>query len=165
FGTTDISVYDASTLQLKRRLDVNALSTFFAGMAGDGLGGQDFSYYQFNANPGDSLTVDVTAFNAAEAGNSGEFQNGLQPGLGLFDAAGNLVATASDDGSGHAQILYTVPDGAGGAYFVQVLGENDSIGEYVLDVSGATGAANPFTVTATDPTANSHHTSFSSMTV
>src|SRR5262249_49666980 len=61
--------------------------------------------------------------------------------------------------------LYTVPDGAGGAYFVQVLGENGSIGEYVLNVSGATAAANPFTVTATDPAANSHHTSFSSMTV
>jgi hypothetical protein len=164
FGVTDIAVYDANTLQLKRRMDVNALPTFFGGLGGDGLGGLSQDWFRFSANAGDDLTLTADAFNAAEAGNSGEFQNGLMPNIALYDSGGNLVASATDDGTGMATIHYHVPAGAGGAYYVQLTSENDTLGEFVLHVGGNTGAPDAFVVTATDPAAGSHLASFSAMT-
>src|SRR5690606_20839713 len=52
----------------------------------------------------------------------GEFDNGLNPMLRLYDAEGNLVA--SDDNSApdsrNAQLMFQVPRGAAGTYFVEV---------------------------------------------
>src|SRR5262249_14490857 len=111
-----------------------------------------------NTNDGDSLNITVAAFNS---GDSGEFQNSLVPTITLFDSNGNPVAS----GDANNPILYTVPGGAAGTYYVSVGTADETTGEYVLNVSGATGAPDPFTVTATDPLAGSHLQSISSMTV
>src|SRR5206468_1434549 len=123
-----------------------------------------------NANAGDNLNITANAFNGNEFGdNPGEFQNLLDVTLNLYDSNGNLVASgdASDEGQTltFENIQYTVPEGAGGTYYVQVTAEEKTIGEYVLNVSGNTAPADPFTVTATDPAAGAHLRSISSMTV
>jgi protocatechuate 3,4-dioxygenase beta subunit len=164
-GVNTISVYDANTLQLKRRLSEPGVANFIGGLGGDGLGGTDAHYYSFNASDGNNLTITDTAFNSSEAGGTGEFANGLQPVLALFDSSGTQVATATDNGSGVATINYTVPAGAGGTYYVEATAQNKTLGEYTLDVEGATGAATPFTVTATDPANGANLQSVSQITV
>jgi hypothetical protein len=165
FGVDTISVYDANTLQLKRRLPENGVPFFIGGLGGDGLGGTDAHYYSFNANDLDNLTITDTAFNSSENGNTGEFANGLQPVLALFDSSGTQVATATDDGTGTATISYMVPMGAGGTYYVEATAQNKTEGEYTLDVEGATGAATPFTVVSTDPANGSNLQSADHITV
>jgi hypothetical protein len=56
------------------------------------------------------------------AGGSGEFENGLDPAVRVYDASGNLVA--ADDNSApdrlNARLNYNVPLGAEGTYYVEV---------------------------------------------
>jgi hypothetical protein len=167
-----ISVYNADTLAFVQHFDTTSQlnsQEMMAGMGGDGLGGQDLQYYSFNANAGDSLTITGSAFNSSENGNQGEFQNGLSPVLYLYDSNGNQVGSAVDNGSGTAVLNYSVS--TSGTYYAEIASQNKTYGEFVLNVTGNTGAQTPFTVTnAVGPNeyltnGNQYYRSISQMTV
>jgi hypothetical protein len=92
---------------------------------------QDEDWYSFATNAGDKLKVKLTL-----PGSSSGFQfvNNLAPMVQLYDPNGNLVA------AGSTAFNYTVPAGQGGTYAIRVFGASKTEGEYVLQVSGATGA-------------------------
>jgi sugar lactone lactonase YvrE len=128
---------------------------------------QDTDTYSFAATAGNKLTIAT----ATPGGGPGQFVNTFDPALNLYDSNGNLVA--SDDNSGsdgrNALIHYTVPTGASGTYYIQVLASpltsTPTSGEYALSVKGATGPLPPFQVTATDPPAGALLQSLPSITV
>ncbi len=68
----------------------------------------------------------------------GAFDNGLIPVVRLYNPSGNLVAevqgTASDQ---QVRLKYKVPKNGGGLYAIEVEGLEDSQGEYVLSINGA----------------------------
>src|SRR5688500_18981719 len=72
-------------------------------------------FYKFVANAGDALVI--TSANDDPL---------LDLSMGLYDSAGNLVASNEDGGTDgrNARIEYVVPAGQGGAYFVAVGAEN-----------------------------------------
>jgi hypothetical protein len=123
----------------------------------------DQNWFHFNANAGDSLTITGSAFNSNENGNSGQFQNSLSPVVSLYDANGNQLATASDNGTGTASFPFAA--GYTGTYYVQIMPQNGTSGEYVLNVSGNTAPADPFTVTSTIPPSGVYLQTVSQMTV
>jgi sugar lactone lactonase YvrE len=93
---------------------------------------QDEDWYSFATSAGNKLKVTLTLPGSSTGG---QFANGLSPVIQLYDSNGNLVA------SSNTSFTYTVPTGQGGTYAVRVLGANSTEGEYVLQVTGATGAA------------------------
>lgn len=99
-----------------------------------------FHFYSVEANAGDQLEID-TRLPAAAAG---EFVNPLDIAVELYDPTGTLVGSSSTGSLSHTTL-------ASGRYTVRVLGEAATEGEFVLNVSGHTGAALPFEVVASDP--------------
>jgi ELWxxDGT repeat protein len=103
-------------------------------------------YYRISATAGDSLRLSTLT----PADGAGQFVNSLNPRLELYNASGTLVA-ANDNGAAdgrNAVLNYAVP--STGEYTVRIAGGVG--GEYVLQTSGATGAARPFAVQSpTDP--------------
>ena len=97
-------------------------------------------YYRFEANVGDNLSI----LTSIPGNGSGEFKNTLDIELELFDPIGASVVL---DASGTINHTTTFD----GTYIVRVGSENDTTGEYVLNVTGATGGPGPFEVTTTDP--------------
>ena len=71
---------------------------FVSGLAGDGLGGSNADYYSFNVNAGDNLVITTTTPGGA-SGSGLQFANDLDPTINLYDADGNLVATATGNAS------------------------------------------------------------------
>lgn len=115
-------------------------------------------HHAFQAAAGDVLTL-VTATPGDPAA---EPINNLDPLLALYDPAGNLVASnnnGADDGR-NARITYTVPSGAGGAYVARVATVT-GVGDYTLEITGATGGTTqPVTVTSSPLVNNSVVTAF-----
>jgi hypothetical protein len=91
----------------------------------------DEDWYSVATNPGDHLRVTLT-LPGSPAG--AQFVNTLSPIIQLYDSGGNLVA------SGTTALNYTVPAGKGGSYGIRILSANNTQGEYVLHVQGATGS-------------------------
>lgn len=95
-------------------------------------------FYQITANDGDKLHFDVSAVKPVA---------GL-PELLLYDQNGNLVAIAAGNGfDGKSSVIdFTVPDGFGGNWTVQVTGSPNAPDPkknhftYDLQIRGATGA-------------------------
>jgi hypothetical protein len=85
------------------------------GFIGDGSFGStsgDYDFYQFEARAGQSVTVDIDAF---------DLGTGLDSVVGIFDSLGSLLASNDDFGfSLDSFLTFTVP--ASGAYFVVVGG-------------------------------------------
>lgn len=109
-------------------------------------------YYTITAT--DSTPIEVEANTPASS--SGQFADDLAPALFLYDAAGNLVASAGTSAAGStADLDYNVPTGLGGVYYIEVAASTTTSqptsGEYVLSVKGATGASPPVGPTSTIP--------------
>jgi len=134
-------VFDLHTYQLKREMgwreDLIALSS--SEMSTD-------DYYTFHAQASDALAITTTTPGDAP----GQFLNGLDPFVELYAPAGALVAT-DDNGAAdgrNVQLSYSAP--VGGTYTVRLAAVPGSRGEYVMQISGHTGAK-PFAVDRTDP--------------
>ena len=67
---------------------------FVSGLGGDGLGASSSDWYSFNVNAGDNLVITTTTPGATSASGL-QFANDLDPTINLYDASGNLVATAT----------------------------------------------------------------------
>jgi methionine-rich copper-binding protein CopC/protocatechuate 3,4-dioxygenase beta subunit len=152
-GGGQLDVYDPNTFNLITRLPV-ATQGYVAGLAGDGIGGQTRDWYQFNVNAGDNLVITTTTPGGTTA-NGLEFENNLNPTINLYDAAGNLVATATGNASDGRNDVINWTALSSGSYRVQIQGATkDSLGEYTISIQGATGGQDPFTVTSTSPVQN-----------
>ncbi len=104
-------------------------------------------YYSISVNAGNSLVLTTTT----PANGPGEFVNTLDPRIELIDPTGASVAS-DDDGAAdgrNAQLSHTAL--LTGTYLVRVSATAPTQGEYVLSVTGATGALPAFTAVATDP--------------
>jgi hypothetical protein len=88
------------------------------------------AYYAIDLTAGQ--TINLTTFTPSEG--SGEFQNGLQPVLFLYDPMGNLVATGTPDGDGtNVTLTWTAAAGDSGTYFAQITSASSTSGEYYLE--------------------------------
>ena len=143
-----LDYYDPSTLGYIQSLPV-ATQGYVSGLGGDGLGGSNADWYQFNVNAGDNLVITTTT---PGGGNGQQFENDLDPTINLYDGSGNLVATATGNAPDGRNDIIDWTALASGSYRVQIVGSSKSnLGEYTLSVQGATGGVAPFTVTSTDP--------------
>ncbi|WP_182867972.1 carboxypeptidase regulatory-like domain-containing protein [Rhodopirellula sp. JC639] len=108
----------------------------------------DVDWYQFEVNPGDTLTI-VTS---TPGDGSGQPSNSLDPHLDLYDEMNSMVATDDngDTDGRNAVIQYTVPVGSAGTYRLATRAHS-GIGEYTVSIQGATGTAPPFVVSAVTP--------------
>ena len=99
--------------------------------------GDAFDIYKVQAMEGDALVISTTTPGVA----GGEPVNALDTVIELYDTSGTLVA--SDDNSAadgrNASLAYTVPTGGAGEYHVVVKAANNTAGEYILSVTGASG--------------------------
>jgi hypothetical protein len=104
------------------------------GAIGNGAAAVDADFYSFVANAGDHIVLGTTT----PADGPGEFPNTLNPHIELYDPNGNLVASGAALADGRNETLnYTAV--AAGEYFGRVTGENNTTGEYILQVQGASG--------------------------
>ncbi|WP_152052048.1 S8 family peptidase [Tautonia marina] len=68
----------------------------------------------------------------------GAFENGLIPVVRLYDPSGNIVAEVQGTASNRqVGLKYKVPKNGGGLYAIKVEGLEDTQGEYVLSINGA----------------------------
>ena len=112
-------------------------------------------WYQFNVNAGDNLVLTTTTPGGSSA-NGLQFINDLAPTINLYDASGNLVATATGNAADGRNDVIDWTALTSGSYRVQILGANKTnLGEYTISIQGATGGLTPFTVTSTNPAAGS----------
>jgi methionine-rich copper-binding protein CopC len=153
-GNNFLDEYDPNNLGFLQR--VAPPYTFAAsGLAGDGVGGQGTDWYQFNVNAGDNLVLTTTTPGGSTASGT-QFINDLMPTLNLYDANGNLVATATGNAGDGRNDLINWTALSSGSYRVQIIGATkDTVGEYTIAIQGATGGSFPFTVVSTNPAAGS----------
>ncbi|NLX56992.1 MAG: S8 family serine peptidase [Planctomycetaceae bacterium] len=103
-------------------------------------------YYSVSVNAGDVLTLRTFT----PAGDVGEFVNDVDPVITLYDPSGTEAATDDNSADGrNALLTYTAT--ATGAHTVKVAAATYVPGEYVLVMSGHTGALPSFTVFSTEP--------------
>ena len=153
-GNNFLDEYNASTFAFVQRVDP-PYTYAASGLAGDGLGGSNVDWYSFNVNAGDNLVLTTTTPGGA-AGSGLQFSNNLQPTLDLYDASGNLVATATGNASDGINDIIDWTALTSGSYRVSIVGSsNTNLGEYTISVQGATGGLSPFQVTSTNPAAGS----------
>src|SRR6516164_550727 len=123
------------------------------GAIGNGVAASDGDWYSFSVNAGDNLVLDTTT----PSDGPGEFLNTLNPHIELYDPSANLVASGTALADGRNESLsYTAL--VSGTYLGRVTGESNTIGEYVLQVQGATasspasiqGVVGPVTAAAAD---------------
>jgi hypothetical protein len=89
-------------------------------------------WYSITADAGNTLSIATST----PADGSGEFGNQLDPHIVLLDSNGTIVATGTDGSDGRNETLnYTVPSGAGGTYFIEVLSDHGTRGEYYLNIT------------------------------
>jgi subtilisin family serine protease len=100
-----------------------------------GYAHENGDWYAFSVQAGDALELTTTTPGDAP----GEFGNGLDPSLTLYDPAGNLVAFNADSAPDGRNALLTHLAQSTGLYRV-FLRAHGAPGEYVLHIDGATGA-------------------------
>ncbi|MCH8923500.1 MAG: pre-peptidase C-terminal domain-containing protein, partial [Planctomycetes bacterium] len=114
------------------------------GVAGNAVGAD---FFRVSVNAGDTLTISTTT----PAGGPGEFVNELDPSIELFDPTGASVAVDDNSAADGRNALLNHTAALSGPYTVRVFGAADTSGEYVLNVSGFSGALPPFAVDSTMP--------------
>jgi hypothetical protein len=124
----------------------------------------DEDWYGVSVNAGDHLTLS-TATPAGDPQAPFEFHNQLNPALQLYDPSGVLVASDDNSAPDGKNALLSDTTLTTGTYHVRVYSANNSQGEYVLRVAGATGPRPPFDVTSTNPPANALLRSLPTITV
>ena len=116
-----------------------AVEATYSRVAGMTVVGDNDSY-AVQVNAGDVLNVTTSIPSAGP----GEFVNDLDLAIELYDPLGALVASDATGTLSHVA-------GQTGTYTVRVVAENNSRGEYVLHVSGQTGALPAFKVLTSNP--------------
>jgi hypothetical protein len=113
----------------------------------------DRDFYTISANGNQTIEIET----ATPASLAGDFHNGLDSVLHLFDSAGNLLAT-NDNGAPdgrNAKLSYKVPKNGGGTFYIEVASSEatatSTTGEYFLSVKGARSPQDQFFVTAAEP--------------
>ena len=113
----------------------------------------DRDFYTISANGNQTIEIET----ATPANLAGDFHNGLDSVLHLFDSVGNLLAT-NDNGAPdgrNAKLSYKVPKNGGGTFYIEVASSEatatSTSGEYFLSVKGARTPQDQFTVTAIAP--------------
>ena len=76
---------------------------------------------QFNVNAGDNLVITTTT-PGDRSGNGCQFSNDLDPTINLYDASGNLVATATGNASDGSNDVIDWTALTSGSYRVQIIG-------------------------------------------
>jgi hypothetical protein len=153
-GHNFLDEYNPDTLAFIQRLTPNYQGAA-SGLAGDGVGGRGSDWYQFNVNAGDNLVLTTTTPGVTTAGGL-QLPNDLYPTLNLYDASGNLVASATGNAADGRNDVIDWTALTSGSYRVQIVGARASnVGEYTISVQGATGGLSPFSVTATTLAAGS----------
>ena len=105
-------------------------------------------FYQISVNAGDALSIAT----ATPMDGPFEFQNDLDPLLELYNPGGTLIGSNDNGASDFRNArLVTGALSQPGIYTVAVRSANNTEGEFVLDVAGATGDLGPFQVTGTLP--------------
>ncbi|WP_270934322.1 CARDB domain-containing protein [Falsiroseomonas oryzae] len=107
--------------------------------------------YLVQAVAGDNLVITTTT----PGDGPDQPPNSLDPRIELYNPSGVLVASSDNDGPDGRNVLlnYVVPAGTSGAYEIRVLPATRTAGgDYILNVSGATGVWAPPTVVEVDPT-------------
>ena len=146
--------YDPTTLAFIQSVPVATVG-FVSGLGGDGLGGVSSDWYSFNVNAGDNLVITTTTPGVPSASGL-QFANDLDPTINLYDASGNLVATATGNAPDGINDVIDWTALTSGSYRVQILGSSKAnLGEYTLSIQGDTGGIGPFQVTSTNPAAGS----------
>ena len=101
-------------------------------------------WYQFNVNAGDNLVITTTTPGGTSASGL-QFANDLDPTINLYDASGNLVATATGNAADGRNDVIDWTALTSGSYRVQILGSSKTnLGEYTISIQGATGGAPAF---------------------
>ncbi len=153
-GNNLLAEYDPTTLAFVQSVAPPYVGSA-SGLAGDGLSGGSGDWYQFNVNAGDNLVITTTT-PGDTSGDGGQFANDLHPTLNVYDADGNLVATATGNASDGLNDVIDWTALTAGSYRVQILGSSSTnLGEYTISIQGATGGVSPFSVTSTNPAAGS----------
>jgi hypothetical protein len=115
------------------------------------LAGPELNTYQVQMQAGQTLQVQTQT---PLDGTGGPVSNQLRPRVNLYGPDGTLITTSSGSAADGKNVLlsYICPDdNTVGYYFVQVGSANGSAGEYVLTISGATGAEPDFAVATINP--------------
>ena len=153
-GNNFLDEYDPNTGAFVQRVAPPYVG-FASGLAGDGAQGQTGDWYQFSVNAGDNLQLTTTTPGGTSASGL-QFVNDLSPTINLYDANGNLIATATGNAADGRNDVIDWTALSEGSYRVQVVGASaTNVGEYTISVQGATGGPAPFTVTSTNPAAGS----------
>ena len=137
--TVPVEYYDGSSGGIGQIFHRN-LFNFAAG-----FGVEVGDYYSVETITGDVLNIATSV----PAEGPGEFVNSLDLAIELYDPAGSLVASDATGTLTHTTAM-------GGSYTVRVLSEANTRGEYVLTISGHTGALAPFEVTSSTPADGTH---------
>ena len=85
-----------------------------------GISSDNGDFYQLTVADGKPITIETTL----PAARAGEFVNGLDPMVRLYDAAGNLLASDDNgaaDGTQRLRLRYRPQAGNGTTYYVQVV--------------------------------------------
>ena len=154
-GNNFLDEYDPSTFAFVQQL-APPYTYAASGLAGDGLGGGNADWYQFNVNAGDNLVITTTTPGAPSSSGL-QFANDLDPTLNLYDASGNLVATATGNAPDGINDIIDWTALTPGSYRLsdRWVRASTNLGEYTISIQGATGRTRPFSVTSTNPAAGS----------
>ena len=100
-------------------------------------------YYSFQANAGDQITIQTST----PGDGPFEFANSLDPGIEVFHPDQSRVSLSNTTGNE----LATITASQSGTHYVRVFAENETQGDYVLDVSGNTAALPDFEIVSIEP--------------
>lgn len=98
-------------------------------------------YYSFHVNAGDDLLIAT----GTPGGGPGEFANGMDPRVKLYDPAGVELASDDNGAADGRNSLLAHTAASGGVYTVRIESMSEP-GEYTLSVAGATSGLPPLNV-------------------
>jgi len=111
------------------------------GTALGAISGGETHYYAFEVRQGDELEIETRT----------PLSDTLDVQVELFDSGGTLLATDRDGASDGRNALLSYTAAADGTLYVAVSAEDDSTGQYVVQITGATGELPDFHVLSTTP--------------
>ena len=113
------------------------------------LSNNNIDYYKVNLNAGTAVTFSTTT----PGDGAGEFVNTFNPRIRILNSTGTQVALDDNSAADGRNALLSYTPTTGGVYYVEISSTTVSttIGEYVLDISGAVAPAPTFTVASITP--------------
>ena len=146
--TQNVAVYDRLTFAFKRRMPV-ACPRLLGGLGGDGAGTTD-DWFSFRVNAGDTLAL-ATSTPAGDPQEPYHIHNMLDPQIELHSPTNTLLASDDNGAADGKNAVLSHTATTAGLYRARVRGMNGTEGEYVLTVTGATGAQPAPQATAATP--------------